>query len=296
MSGYKSFAIFGAGNVATPVIEALTATPGTSVLVVLRTGGTPRPIPPGAKAATVDYTDSAALTSLLLTHAIQVVVSLVGNGGLQWQKELARAAKDAGTVRLFVPSEFGMPSEGQTAAYVGRKGDVIEYLREIELPYARYYTGLWSEFLEYAVATKETGKYNIVGKGETPFTTTSLLDVGGFVAYTLTHLPPAQLHNATFHIQGTRTTLREAAKLFGGRYPVVHVDAIPGGVGDEISGAVGGVGNTKARTALQVLIEQGAVSTAWVPAEGREGAEKGDSANALWEGHVWKDLGSVLGV
>lgn len=68
---------------------------------------------------------------------------------------------------------------------------------------------------------------------------------------------------------------------------MVHVDAIP---------SAGAVDDADARTALQVLIEQGAVSTAWVPAEGREGAEKGDSANALWEGHVWRDLRTVLRV
>ncbi|KII86369.1 hypothetical protein PLICRDRAFT_177919 [Plicaturopsis crispa FD-325 SS-3] len=282
MSVYRSIAVFGAGTLGTHVIQALATEKDASVLVVLRAGGTARTLPDGVKSVTADYANSAELTKILRQHKTEVVVSLVGYPGFGWQKDLALAAKEAGA-SLFVPSEFGMPTEGQTVEHIRLKDETVEYLKSIDLPFTRYYTGTFSEWLPWLVALKETGKYNIVGKGETPFTTTALSDIGGFVAYTLTHLPPAQLANATFRIQGARTTLLEISKLFEGQYPVVHVDAIPGDIP-----------HTEFRTGLQRIIELGMGSTAWVPKENKEGPEAGDSSNKLWPGHVWKDVKTSL--
>ncbi|KII86374.1 hypothetical protein PLICRDRAFT_43961 [Plicaturopsis crispa FD-325 SS-3] len=286
MAAYKSFAVFGAGNVGAYIIQSLAAQPNASTLVVLRAGSTtPRPpLPSNVTSATVDYSSSTALTSVLRAHAIEVVVSAVGQAGLAWQMELARAAQAAG-VKLFVPSEYGMPSEGWTAGLIAEKPVVVEYLKEIGLPFVRYYNGLWSEFLPWIAAVKETGKFNIIGKGETPVSFTSLSDVGGFVAHTLTHLPPPRLANATFRIEGERATLLEAAALFRGTYPVAHVTSLPSNihVHEEI-------------TELLKLMEAGMASSAWVASLGREGDERGDSANGLWEGHVWKDLKTSLGL
>ncbi|KII86371.1 hypothetical protein PLICRDRAFT_43955 [Plicaturopsis crispa FD-325 SS-3] len=283
MSTYKSIAIFGAGTLGKHVIQAFADEKDASVVVVLRAGGAARPLPDGVKSVTVDYANSAELTKILREHKTEVVVSVVGAAGIVWQKELAVAAKEAG-VSLFVPSEFGMPTEGQEG-FVAPKSDVVDYLKSIGLPFTRYYTGLFAESFPWHVATQETGKFNIIGKGQTPFTATSLTDIGGFVAYTVTHLSPSQLHNATFRIQGERTTLVEAAKLFSDKYPVAFVDAFPSDVP-----------LAQIRTVFQALLEQGALSTAWVPKEKKEGPDAGDSANKLWPGHEWKSLKTSLGL
>ncbi|KII86363.1 hypothetical protein PLICRDRAFT_43951 [Plicaturopsis crispa FD-325 SS-3] len=282
MSTYKSIAVFGAGALGTHVIQALAAEKDASVLIVLRAGGTAHTLPAGVKSVTADYANSTELTRILREHKVEVVVSVVGAAGVVWQRDLALAAKEAG-VALFVPSEFGMPIEGQTLEYVRPKDEVLEYVKSIGLPFARYYIGTFSELLPWVVALEETGKFNLVGKGQTPFTATSMSDIGGFVAYTVTHLPASQLANATFRIQGARTTILEVSKLYEGKYPVVHVDAIP----DDVPLA-------EFRTGMQLAIEQGIVSTAWVPKENKEGPEAGDSSNKLWPGHVWKDVKASL--
>ncbi|KII86370.1 hypothetical protein PLICRDRAFT_177920 [Plicaturopsis crispa FD-325 SS-3] len=282
MSTYKSIAIFGAGTLGKHVIQAFAAEKEASVLVVLRAGGSARTLPAGVESVTADYANSAELTKILREHKVEVVVSLVGAPGIFWQKDLGLAAKEAG-VSLFVPSEFGMPTEGHTVDFIRPKDEVVEYLKSIGLPSARYYTGAFYESLPWLVALKETGKFNIIGKGETPFTTTSVSDIGGFVAYTLTHLPPSQLASATFRIQGSRTTLLDISKLLDGKYPVVHVDAIS----EDVLVAAN-------RTRMQRIIEQGMASNAWVPKENKEGPEAGDSSNELWPGHVWKDLKASL--
>ncbi|KII86372.1 hypothetical protein PLICRDRAFT_125890 [Plicaturopsis crispa FD-325 SS-3] len=280
---FKSFAVFGAGHIGGPIIQALAKLEGISVLVVLRTGGAARTLPSGVKTATVDYADKAALVALFKEHAVEVVISAVGFPALEWQKDLAAAAKEAG-VSLFAPSEFGLPSEGWTEnSALKTKSDVIEYARSIGLPYVLYYTGMFSEYLPFLSAIEESGKYYIVGKGDTPLTFTAIADISGFVAYTLTQLPLSQLANATLRIEGTHTTLRDAAALYGGKYPVVHVDAVPGDVPA-----------ADIRTLLQQLITQGAASAAYDPRTGKDGAEKADSANGLWEGHVWEDLKTTL--
>ncbi|KII86373.1 hypothetical protein PLICRDRAFT_287151 [Plicaturopsis crispa FD-325 SS-3] len=264
---FKSFGVFGAGNIGSAIIQALAAQ-----------------VPSGVKSATVDYADNAALVALFKEHAVEVVISAVGFPAIAWQKDLAAAAKEAG-VSLFVPSEFGMPSEGwKDNGVLSVKSDVIDYVRSIGLPFTLYYTGMFAEYLPFFGAI-ETGKFYIVGKGETPLTFTAISDIGGFVAHTLTHLAPSQLANATLRIEGTRTTLLEAATLYGGKYPVMHVDAFPSDVP-----------SAEVRTWGQKQIEQGAASSGFDPRIGKEGAERADSANGLWEGHVWKDLKTAVGL
>ena len=66
----------------------------------------------------MDYTDKAAVSSALRAHGVQVVISAIAFIALNGQTPLADAAKDAG-VELFVPSEFGMPTEG------GKEGHMV---------------------------------------------------------------------------------------------------------------------------------------------------------------------------
>jgi hypothetical protein len=48
------------------------------------------------------------------------------------------------------------------------------------------------------------GKIVIQGQGDAPISTTSINDVARFAAHVLTALPPAQLENAKFRIEGDR--------------------------------------------------------------------------------------------
>jgi hypothetical protein len=137
-----------------------------------------------------------------------------------------------------------------------------------------------TEFLPMLVGFKEHGKIRIVGKGDAPVSFTSMADVTGFVAYVLTTLPPRELENRTFRIQGDRASMNELGAIFNTE--VEHTDQITGPMGEF-------------RMAYLALADTGVGSTGWdaeKKAE-RSGSEAAGSANALWAGHQWKSIKDV---
>ena len=95
-------------------------------------------LPSGVKAISIGLTDVPALAAAFKENQIEVVISTVGVGGLPDQKLLGDAAKQAG-VKLFVPSEFGFPTIGQTKGELGLKNQMGDYLKEIGVPFARIF-------------------------------------------------------------------------------------------------------------------------------------------------------------
>jgi hypothetical protein len=75
---------------------------------------------------------------------VQVVISTVGIVALGQQKDLARAAKEAG-VKLFAPSEYGGQSHLITHFVYLAKKEIQDYLKEIKLPYTLFYTGVFPD-------------------------------------------------------------------------------------------------------------------------------------------------------
>lgn len=109
MSSYTSFAVVGAGYIGLPIAQAL-AERKASVIVLTRSP-TKTELPEGVKVAVVDYNNIAAVQQVLSDNNVQVVISTVNTGGLSAQNTIAEAAKLA-NVKLFAPSEFGVPTEG----------------------------------------------------------------------------------------------------------------------------------------------------------------------------------------
>lgn len=62
------------------------------------------------------------------------------------QQDLGKAAKAAG-VKLFVPSEFGVPKEDATEGGFGQKNAVLRRLKDIGLPYTIFHTGPMPDML-----------------------------------------------------------------------------------------------------------------------------------------------------
>jgi threonine dehydrogenase-like Zn-dependent dehydrogenase len=120
MSAYESFAIVGAGTLGILIIEALAAK-NVSLVVLSRPGSATKTVPPSVKTVLVDYDDAAAVTAVLEENKVDVVISTVAYEGLASQNSLVDAAKLAG-VKLFVPSEFGFPTDGLTQGVLGAKG------------------------------------------------------------------------------------------------------------------------------------------------------------------------------
>jgi len=259
MSTYKSFAVIGAGIIGTPVVEALFSK-GVSVVVITRPGSsTTSNIPKGAKSASVDLKSATALAEAFRAHNVEVVVSTIGHPGLPDQPTIAEGAKLAG-VKLFVPSEFGYSTLGQTQGELGAKNKFADHLTEIGLPSTRIFVGGFITFIPWLVDL-ESGKFKILGKGQTKASFTAPDDIAGFTAYVLTTLPPSQLANAIFRIQGSHVTLVEVAGILGHENDIEHVDSFPDAF----------------KSFLHNHIESGNGST-------------GGDSNHLWEGHKWKEI------
>ncbi|KAF5355329.1 hypothetical protein D9758_006053 [Tetrapyrgos nigripes] len=286
-SSNTSFAVLGANGAISPyIIDALSKHPGVKKLIVLSRPPSSKPsnLPADAELVSVDYDDHTALVNVFTKYSTDVVVSTPAN--FDTQKNAALAAKEAG-VKLFVPSEFGSVTAGLAGLDMDNpqvtKDKFAEFLKSIELPYVRFFTGPWLQYVPWVVGYDANQKINTIGKGETPISFTAQEDVGGFVAHVLTTLPLSQLSNSILRLEGERLTVRQIAERFN--KPLVYVEAIPGPM-------------SEFRTLIASQCEQGAGSTGWDHIKQKENlrdSEEGaGSANKLWEGHVWKKVEDVV--
>ncbi|KAF9234956.1 hypothetical protein BU15DRAFT_89773 [Melanogaster broomeanus] len=284
---YTSFAVAGAGpTIGGRTVQAL-INRGASVVVLARPGSTSTqsPLLEGAKIATIDYADVTAVTSILREHNVEVVISALAYGALPAQTPLADAAKAAG-VKLFVPSEYGMPTEGGKVGHLVLKSQFADYIHSLGIPVMRIYNGLFMEFIPWLTGV-ELGKFHLTGvlslMSGINFADRPLLT--GFIAHVLTTLPSSSLHDATFRIQGERISLAAIGALYEARnppVPVAHVTELPEGF-------------TK-QTFLQGQFAEGRGSSGWDNFLDKDVPEDADSGNKAWEGHKWKSVKEVLGL
>ncbi|TFK47283.1 NAD(P)-binding protein [Heliocybe sulcata] len=235
MSTMKNFVIAGVGRIGEYVAEEflkLKASGSVSSLTVLTRSTASdnavleKVVKLGAQVTTVDYNAHDSLVSALT--GVDAVVSALGGYGHKAQYQLADAAKAAG-VKLFLPSEWGLYSRGVTDGFYAAHDAVHKHLEKIELPYALFYNGMWSDmmFNPYAGWNIPQGKITIWGEGNTPITWTTRRDAARFVAHLLTHIPVDQLAGKAFSVEGDRKTLNELVEGYtartGKRLEVTHL-------------------------------------------------------------------------
>ncbi|KAK7021893.1 hypothetical protein VNI00_017182 [Paramarasmius palmivorus] len=288
MSTFKSFALVGAnGHIGKHVLKAFQAIGINPLILSRKSSNSADSLPSSLPVAKVDLDNVDEVAQALEQHGIEVVVSAIASTALGGtQQYLADASKKAG-VKLFVPSEFGMPTEGISRAPGANPQSPVtqkdqfaaEYLKSIGLPWARFFTGLFAGFAPWIGAVEENGKFNIEkGKGSTELTTiTHEDDIGGFVAHVLTTLPPKELEYRAFRIAGENISLEAVGKRLNKE--IEYVDVIPG------SGLLAEI-----RKVLLSLGYAGRALTSWDPATNsrRQGPQAND--NHLWAGHEWKNL------
>ncbi|KAJ6467373.1 hypothetical protein C8R45DRAFT_938717 [Mycena sanguinolenta] len=116
-----------------------------------------------------------------------------------------------------------------------------------------------------------------------PVLLTSVPDIAGFVAYVLTTVPPSELENSIFRLEGDRLSLNDLATQLNAT--VEHVDSIDGAAGPF-------------RTYLLEILDRGAGNTGWDEANKTEGSgiNAAGSSNALWPGHHWRTAKEVLNI
>jgi len=290
---YTSFVVLGSGGSLSPyIIDALSKEPDVKKLIVFsRLGSSSKPIPPSSKAELlqVDYNDHTSLIDIFRTHGTEVIVSTLSTDAVtdDNQKKVALAAKEAGTVKLFFPSEYGVVTHGlggKGHGWLSGKDEFKDFLESIDLPYARVFTGVWFRWIPWLTGYNANGKINILkDKGDTPISFTAEEDIGEFIAYVSTHLPPSQLANVRFRLQGERRTTKEIASQLG--KPIEFVDAIPGE-------------NSEWPTSIATECELGVGSTGYNHELKKDndvaGPEGAGSGNRFWEGHVWRKIEDVL--
>lgn len=216
MSGYKNFAVVGAGHIGTFIIHQLLTdkTAGTiNEVVVLTREGSKTTVGTGAKLVTVDYSNKESIKKALT--GVDVVISTLPGTALDVQPGIAEAAKEAG-VKLFVPSEFGGPTEGATEGLFGAKANIQERLKAIGIPYALFYTGPFADFIwdPYVGLDIANGKVSLGGDGSKRILFTSRTDIARYLSYVLTHLPADQLKNRSFTIAGDIKSFNEIVKEY----------------------------------------------------------------------------------
>ncbi|KAG2783173.1 hypothetical protein PC112_g24777, partial [Phytophthora cactorum] len=91
--------------------------------------------------SSVNYEDKTPLKAALVGS--EVVVSSINSQHHAAQFVIARAAK-AASIQLFVPTEFGFRDEDGAN---NTKQKVRDLLTQLELPFALFHSGLWTENL-----------------------------------------------------------------------------------------------------------------------------------------------------
>jgi len=185
----------------------------SSVEVLTRSPDDPKLKELGVTGLKVDYNEPSSLEAAL--QGKDVVISTLGRSAFHLQELLGQAAKTAG-VKLFVPSEFGNPTEGRDDSWFAQKNAARQKLKDMCMPYALVYNGPFPDFVfnPHMGWDLPNGKVTISGAGNTPISFTCRRDIGRYLAHVLTSLPADQLEWRTFRIEGDRTTMNSIAAAY----------------------------------------------------------------------------------
>jgi len=222
MSGYKNFAVAGGGTLGSFIIDELlkqksAGKVGKVVALTRSVEGNDAVSAKGGEPVVVDYTSPDSLQSAL--KGIEVVISTVGAAGLGSQEALGEAAKAAG-VKLFVPSEFGGDTLGATEGLYGAKNAQRLKLESIGLPWAVFFTGVFSDWTWYQPfigMDVKNGKVEVGGSGDELASFVSRRDIARYVVHVLLTLPASKLAGHVFKIEGERTTINRVLEAYEAR-------------------------------------------------------------------------------
>ncbi|KAI9437594.1 NAD-P-binding protein [Lactarius indigo] len=220
MSGFKKFAVVGAGNVGGFIVDELLKQKAAGaieeIIIVTRPASKDKEqnkayAARGVRITVAEFTDVPALTTALA--GAHVVISTISTFAIDAQVHIAQAAKAAGA-EAFIPSEFGGPTENLKDNTLGIKGAIHTKLREVGPPLLLVYTGPFSDMLwiDLVSLNVESGKVAIGGDGNSPISFTTRPDTARFLAYVLVNAPKARLQNQTLRLEGDRATFNEIFK------------------------------------------------------------------------------------
>jgi len=170
----------------------------------------------GVVSTVVDYASPSSLQTAL--KGIDVVISTLGGQGpsMAAQQSLADAAK-AAEVKLFIPSEFGGDTRGETDGPLAVKNAQRERLEQIGLPWTVFFTGPFADWILYQPIIGfdvKNGKAQVVGTGDRLVSFTSRRDIARYLVHVVLVLSPSELHNHVFKVQGERTSVNRVLEAY----------------------------------------------------------------------------------
>jgi uncharacterized protein YbjT (DUF2867 family) len=176
MSRYTNFAVVGAGTLGNYIVQQLLKDKAAGIVkevavltrqvwyssnnYVMRdiaeypwldTKGSKTTVQGDAKVIQVDYSKDDSIKRALT--GVEVVISTISGEALDVQGKIAAAAKEA-DVKLFIPSDFGNVTEGETEGMFGAKANIQTQLKALGIPYVVFYTGpfadyIWASYVSY---------------------------------------------------------------------------------------------------------------------------------------------------
>lgn len=232
MSGYKTFAVWGAGTLGSLIIGQLLKqkAAGTVDRLIVFTRPESKDSDAnkafkekGVEVVPFDINSPDLEQSL---KGVDVLICTIGMFVGAQQLKVIIPAKQAG-VKLFVPCEWGDNSDGRTERIFQLKQKVRADCEEAGLPYVAFYHGPWPEQMKLFGFDSANNKFRINGEGEAPISFTSHTDVARYVAHALTQFPKEKLENAKFAIEGDRISFKQIAaeyeKATGNKLEITHV-------------------------------------------------------------------------
>jgi uncharacterized protein YbjT (DUF2867 family) len=215
MSGFKSFAVVGAGTIGGPIIKELLKAKSAGVVdkvVVLSRPGSEGKLDSytaeGAAVVFVDYSSVSAVTEALA--GVEVVISTLPASVLDKQLSIAKAAK-AADAQLFVPSEFGVASDVHTEGLLAAKSAISNEIHASGLAVTRFFTGNFADWIwnGFVFLDLKSGSVTVGEDGNSKISFTSRTDIARFVVHVLTALPKSETVDKTFRIEADRISFNE---------------------------------------------------------------------------------------
>jgi len=221
MSGFKGFAVAGAGNfgkfIVKELLELKNAGKITKVSVLTRSAGSATSSELAALGASIVELDYGSTDSIIKALAgVDVLICAFGPTGISTQISLAEPAKAAG-VKLFVPSEYGGDSEQlNKISFQVTKLEVQKKLKEIKLPYTLFQTGGWPDacFTPFFGFDLANAKVKFGGSGDAPISWTGKHDAARFIAHALTAFPKDNLEWKSIRFEGDRQSLNSVVAQY----------------------------------------------------------------------------------
>jgi len=216
MSTHTNFLIFGTGGIGSFIIDEFLKLKESGAISTVKIasrsnaikGTRPDWFARGGELAVVNYSDES--TVLAAFEGVEVVITAIAFEALEKQKGLVKAAKAAG-VKLFVPTEYSIPSDTTTTGIWSTKTHLNTWFKEFGFPYVRVFCGMWTDyfFTPEVGLDLASGKAAFGGSGDYRVSWTTREDAARYLGYVFTHLTASELSGKALRFEADNLTFNE---------------------------------------------------------------------------------------